>query len=104
MDDQAKYIKELEEKVAVMTRLLEVNTVLNATLLSSTPRIESLLGYIMDAAAEITGSQAASVLLWRQTTQELFFAATTTNNDSARSLIGKPVPLDSIAGTILREK
>lgn len=104
MDDQAQYIKELEEKVAVMSRLLEVNKVLNATLLSSTPRIESLLGYIMDAAAEITGSQAASVLLWRQTTQELFFAATTTNNEGARSLIGKPVPLDSIAGTILREK
>jgi signal transduction histidine kinase len=98
------YIEELERKVAVLTRLVEVNTVLNAALLSTTPRIEALLGYIMDAAAEITGSEAASVLLWKHTTQELFFAATTTTTPQSQALIGKPVPLDSIAGTILKER
>jgi signal transduction histidine kinase len=34
----------------------------------------------------------------------LFFAATTSDSEHSKELIGKPVPLDSIAGTILREK
>jgi signal transduction histidine kinase len=97
-------ITELEQQVAVLTRLVEVNTVLNAALLSSSLKVEALLGYIMDAAAQITDSEAASILLWKHTTQELFFAATTTDNEYAKALLGKPVPLDSIAGTILREK
>lgn len=103
-DISVDYVRELEAKVATLTRLVEVNTVMNAALLSSTPKLEALLGYIMDAAAELTDADAASVLLWKHNTQELFFAATTTTNEHARALIGKPVPLDSIAGTILRER
>ncbi|RMG81255.1 MAG: sensor histidine kinase, partial [Chloroflexi bacterium] len=49
----------------------------------------------------ITDCEAASVLLWNQKTRELFFAATT--SDGANELIGKPVPLDSIAGQIVLE-
>lgn len=98
------YIAELERKVEVLTQLVEVNTVLNTALLSSTPRIEALLSYIMDAAATITGSEAASVLLWRTNTQELFFAATTSDNEQAKNLIGKSVPLDSVAGAIYTER
>ncbi len=97
-------IEELERRIASLTQLLEVNKALNATLLSANTRIETLLGKIMDAAADITDSEGASVLLWKHTTQELFFAATTTNSEHSRDLLGKPVPLDSIAGTILREK
>lgn len=97
-------IVQLERKVEVLTRLLEVSNVLNSALLSSSPRIESLLTYIMDAAAAITGCEAASVLLWKHNTQELFFAATTSQSASSRELIGKPIPLDSIAGTIFRER
>jgi len=100
----ADYIKQLENKVATLTRLVEVNAVLNGALLSSAPRLEALLGYIMDAAAEITACEAASILLWRPATQELFFASTTTDNEQARALIGKPVPLDSIAGTIFNQR
>lgn len=103
-EDTADHIAFLEKKIKTLTLLREVNTVLNAALLSSTPRIEKLLGYIMDAAAEITESQSASVLLWKTSSQELFFAATTTVDETSRHLIGKPVPLDSIAGTIFREK
>lgn len=99
-----EYIAELERKVEVLTQLVEVNTVLNTALLSSTPRIEALLSYIMDAAATITGSEAASVLLWRTNTQELFFAATTSDNEQAKNLIGKSVPLDSVAGAIYTER
>lgn len=99
-----EYVQSLEKQVAILTRLLEVGTVLNAALLSNNPKIEALLTYIMDTAAEITGCDAASVLLWKNTTQELFFAATTSKSESSQSLLGKPVPLDSIAGTILRER
>ncbi len=100
MEDTTTTIKELQRRIEVLTRLVEVGTVLNGALLSSTPKIEALLSYIMDAAAEITGSESASVLLWKHSTQELFFAATTSSNAQAAALIGQPVPLDSIAGTI----
>jgi signal transduction histidine kinase len=102
--DQAKYIQELETRVAVLTRLVEVNTYLNGAILSGTPRIEALLSYIMDVAANITDCESASVLLWRPHTQELFFAATKSDNEQALALIGKPVPLDSIAGTIFSRR
>lgn len=98
------YIEELEVTVTNLTRLLEVNNVLNNALLTEGSRIDSLLTYLMDAAAKITDAEAASVLLWNEPTQELYFEATTTDNESAGSLIGKPVPLDSIAGTIFRER
>lgn len=97
-------VTELQQQVAMLKRLLEVNKALNAALLSSSLKIEALLGYIMDTAAEITGCESASILLWKNTTQELFFAATTSTIAPSRALIGKPVPLDSIAGTILQEK
>lgn len=98
LERNSTYTQELENKVAVLTKLMEVSTRLNSTL-----QLDDLLSYIMDAAAEITDSESASVLLWNQNTRELFFAATTTDNPG--DLIGKPVPLDgSIAGTILRER
>ena len=97
-DMPSEKIAVLEEKVAVLTRLMEVSKQLN-----STWQLDDLLSYIMDAAAEISGSEAASVLLWNNNTRELFFAATTT--DSPIDLIGKPVPLTgSIAGSIMRER
>lgn len=93
------HIQELENKVAVLTRLAEVSTVLNSTL-----QLERLLGYLMDAAADIAGAEAASVLLWNHRSHQLFFAATTTGSTS-QALIGKPVPLEgSVAGMIMRER
>jgi signal transduction histidine kinase len=99
-----EYVAELEKRVATLTRLLEVNNVMNSTLLNADSRLESVLSYLMDTAADLTDSEAASVLLWNNNTRELFFAATTTSIPASRSLIGRPVPLDSIAGTILRER
>lgn len=88
----------LENKVAILRRLTEISAVLNSTL-----DIEPLLGKIMDAAAEITNAEAASVLLWDETRRELRFAATNTSQD-ANSLIGQFVPpTGSIAGTAMSE-
>ncbi len=89
-------VEKLERKVAVMARLAEVSTILNSTL-----QLEPLLTQLLDAAAEITDSRDASVLLWNHKSQELFFAATT--SQGSQELIGRPVPLDSIAGKIIRE-
>ncbi len=89
-------LEALQREVAILTRLVEASTSLN-----STYQLETLLTKIMDIAVEITDCEAASVLLWNQKTRELFFAATT--SDGANELIGKPVPLDSIAGQIVLE-
>lgn len=96
-DNQLERITQLERKVSVLNRLAEISAVLNSTL-----ELEALMGYLMDAAAAITDSEAASVLLWDDKTRELKFTATTTRQ-SGLNLIGQSVPLDSIAGTILTE-
>jgi signal transduction histidine kinase len=55
----------------------------------------------MEAAVEITGSEAASILLMDNNTRELRFAATTSQN--SQKLMGITVPLEgSIAGTIIQ--
>jgi len=100
----SEYIAQLEERVLTLTRLLEVSSVLNSALLQSEVQVASLLSYLMDAAAGITHSEAASVLLWNDQTQELYFAATTTSNKDTKNLIGKPVPLDSIAGSVIQTR
>ncbi len=88
----------LERRAAVLARLAEISLALNSTLEQS-----DLLRLLMDAAAEITDSETASVLLWDPRTRELRFVATT-SQQSELNLIGQPVPLEgSIAGTILLE-
>lgn len=90
-------IAELEHKVDVLSQLTQISTVLTGRM-----PLDTLLEHIMQVTVQITGSEAASVLLWNNKSHELFFAASTSS--SAHSLLGKPVPLDnSIAGTILRE-
>lgn len=92
-------IAQLEREVQVLNRLAEISAVLNSTL-----ALKPLLAYLLDAAAEITESEAASVLLWDENTRELRFAATTTQQ-SGLNLIGQTVPVQgSIAGTILTEQ
>ena len=101
----AAYVEQLEKKVATLTRLLEVTAVLNTAMLNQDARVDLLLTYLMDAAAEISNSESASVLLWDHNTHGLYFAATTSDNPDAQALIGKPVPLgNSVAGTILKER
>jgi len=98
MDDlnPQEKIEQLEHRIKILTHLAETSARLNSRL-----ELEPLLASFMQVAVEITDSEAASVLLWDKNTQELFFAAST--SDTAGQLLGKPVPLDSIAGTIVRE-
>jgi signal transduction histidine kinase len=87
----------LEHKVAVLTRLAEISTVLNSTV-----QLKPLLAFLMDFAAEITEAEAASVLLWDDNRRELYIAATTTSTADL-DLVGQPVPLEnSIAGAIMQ--
>lgn len=91
--------EQLKHKITILQRLAEISLVLNSTL-----ELPDLLGYLMDAAARITDSEAASVLLWDKQTHELRFAATTTDQTDI-NLIGKPVPLEgSIAGIIMQQQ
>lgn len=90
--------EQLQRRVTILTRLAEISAVLNSTF-----KLKPLLSTIMDAAAEITESDAASVLLLDAKTGELRFAATTTG-DTGQHLLGKSVPIEgSIAGTALRD-
>lgn len=90
---------DLERRVAVLTQLTLLSTVLNSEL-----ELDRLLALLMDAAAEMTQAEAASVLLWDRNTHELRFTATTTST-ATFNLIGQPVPLEgSIAGAVMREQ
>ncbi|MFW5748144.1 MAG: ATP-binding protein [Chloroflexota bacterium] len=98
------YVDRLEKRVANLTRLLEINNTLNSVLLRQDVGIDALLRYLMDAAVKLTDCEGASVLLWNEDHQKLYFAATSNQNEASKALIGKAVPLDSIAGTIFQEK
>jgi signal transduction histidine kinase len=81
--------------VTTQKRMLEISCELN-----STADLDTLLSIIMDAATELTGAEAASVLLLNPRTRDLYFAAT--SHGSRPGLIGMTVPLDSsIAGAVL---
>lgn len=95
-DEKQQY---LEQKVKTLNRLAEISAELN-----STHELDELLRSLMDAAAQVTEAEGASVLLWDDKTRELRFTATT-STQSGLELIGKSVPLEgSIAGTILSER
>ncbi|MCA9885905.1 MAG: GAF domain-containing protein [Anaerolineae bacterium] len=100
MDAQALQdrVSQLENQVATLEKLVDVSVVLNSRM-----QLDPLLKRIMDVAVEIMACDAASVLLWNNKKQQLFFAASTTL-DNTNSLIGTPVPMDSIAGEILRTR
>lgn len=99
-NDLETEVKRLRAQVAALRRLLDVTSWLNDTLLSPDPDPERLLSTIMDTAANLTGCESAAVLLWDENRNELYFAATNSNNPNAPTLIGTPVPMESIAGTI----
>ncbi len=93
----ATRVEELERRVAVLSRLVEVSVTLNSTL-----EIEPLLEFIIRAAAEVIDTEAASIMLVDERTNELRFAAATGADPKVLAHI--PVPLDgSIAGVVFRE-
>ena len=89
-------VEELQRQVLILTQLAEISAALNAQM-----ELEPLLATIMQAATSITQCEAASVLLWDNRRNQLVFAASTTA-ESTSNLLGQPVPMESIAGTILR--
>lgn len=87
----------LTRRAATLSRLVEISLILNSTL-----ALDDLLQRIIEAAAELAGSEAASLLLKNVNTNDLFFAAS--SRGGAAALIGQPVPLEgSLAGAILQE-
>lgn len=98
------YIAQLERKVQNLTKLVEVNGLLNNVLLRTDVNTDAVLSYMMDTAADLTESEGAAVLMWNETKQELRFTATNSSNRSAQSLIGKLVPMTSIAGYVVQEQ
>ena len=85
----------LEHRIGRLERILSVSRDL-----TSTVALEPLLRRIVDTAAELTASEAASILLRNTHTGELRFRAS--SGGSSEELVSIPVPLDgSIAGAVL---
>jgi signal transduction histidine kinase len=71
--------------------------------LASTLDLDILLSRIVHAAAEISGAEAASILLFDDTSRQLYFQVATNMDESMRR--GIVVPLDgSIAGWIVNNR
>jgi len=71
--------------------------------LASTLDLDVLLARIVQAAVEISGAEAASILLYDETSQQLYFLVST--NIDEPTLSGLIVPLDgSIAGWIVNNR
>jgi signal transduction histidine kinase len=91
--------RELKRRCDALSRLLEVSLVLNTDL-----SLEPILKFIMEAACEITGAQAASILLYDRNTDALRFAASNSLGIDVEEMLRIPVPMEgSIAGQIVRE-
>lgn len=71
--------------------------------LASTLDLDILLSRIVHAAAEISGAEAASILLYDDVSQQLYFQVSTNMDDATRR--GIIVPLEgSIAGWIVKNR
>ncbi len=77
-------------------RLIEISRDLASTL-----DLDPLLNRIIYAARDITEAQAASILLYDSTAAQLYFSVATNMDPNMRGII---VPMDSIAGWILKNK
>ncbi len=87
--------KELQARLQRMERMLEISRDL-----TSTTALEPLLNKIVALAAELTDSEAGSILLQDPNTKELRFRTAT--GSQSQQLTSIPVPLKgSIAGTVL---
>jgi len=94
--NQSAEIQRLEKAVERLERVVTIGQMLNSTL-----DLAQLLETIIQTAADLLGTQAASILLMDERTGELFFAAST--GSSREELREIKVPLEgSIAGAIYR--
>lgn len=86
--------QELRETIRQLSRLAEINVILNSTL-----DPDRLLQFIIETAADLLGCEAASILLYDHDARKLIFAAATGSNPAELAQI--PVPIEgSIAGEI----
>jgi signal transduction histidine kinase len=80
-----------------LARLVEISRILN-----SATNVDRLLHYIIKQAADLTGAEAASILLLDPQTRQLHFRAS--SNAAYNDMVHIPVPLEnSIAGAIFTE-
>lgn len=85
----------LEQRIRCLERIVAVSRDLTSTI-----DLEPLLRTIVDTAADLTASHAASILLHDARTDELHFR--TASDRSTEQLVSIPVPIDgSIAGAVL---
>jgi signal transduction histidine kinase len=90
-------VDNLHQMVVRLSRLVEISVTLNSTL-----ELQRLLEFLIGSAADLLESEAASILLVDEKTQQLYFAAATGSDPAELRKI--PVPLEgSIAGTVYRE-
>jgi len=87
---------DLETRLARFRRVLDLSRILNSTL-----DLVTLLTLIIEAAREITRTEAASILLTDPKTGDLYFeAATGTKSEEVKRVV---VPPNSLAGWVARE-
>jgi signal transduction histidine kinase len=87
---------DLRSRLARFERVLEVSRVINSTL-----DLPALLELIIDAARELTETEASSILLTDPKTGELYFeAATGIKSEAVKRVV---VPRESLAGWVARE-
>ena len=86
-----------QKMISQLARFVDISVTLNSTL-----ELDPLLEYILDTAADLLDCEAASILLYDQTKDQLWFAAAT--GSSPKELAEILVPLEkSIAGTIFQD-
>ena len=89
-------LEQLKRQAQRLSRILEISQQLTSTL-----ELEPLLQEIIRAAAELTDTEAASILLYDEKLSKLSFAAATGAN--SEQLARKTVPIEgSIAGSIFK--
>ena len=101
-DDQVVMFRQkmsgLEQRISYLERIVKVSQMLNSTL-----SLEPLLQIIVQAATELTGTEACSIMLIDKDTGELRFAEAT--GGVTKELMDVTVPLDnSIGGFVIRKK
>lgn len=89
-------MSEMERRIAGLERIVKISQILNSTL-----SLEPLLKIIIQAATELTSTEACSIMLLDKETGELHFAAITGSRIEEVKNIG--VPLDrSVAGWVVK--
>ncbi len=89
--------RDLRQQLRKLIRIVEISIRLNSTM-----NPEQLLQSIIQSATDLLECEAASLLLYDETSQKLYFAAAT--GSDPKRLADIPVPKDhSIAGAVFRE-